>query len=152
MMHHRCVFAEAAAHRLALGHVLGICVLLAAVAGCGSGGQPSGRPDIDAIPEIELRGSATKASIYEFRAKVKRRGVNAAKAEVPLLLESLEGYEKLKLGEHTATYQQIVEKLKALQGTLASSPSKDAVTKAADEIAALADKLPGKADPNPQVE
>jgi len=152
MMHHRCDLPEAAARSLALVRLLGICVFLAAIEGCGPGRQPSGRPDIDAIPEIELRGSATKASIYEFRAKVKRRGLGAAKAELPTLIESLEGYEKLKLGEHTATYQQIFEKLKALQGTLAGSPSKDAVTKAADEIAALADKLPGKADPNPQVE
>src|SRR3954465_4678849 len=68
--------------------------------GCGSRGQPSGRPDIDAVPEIERRGAATKADIYEFRAKVRKRGVAAAKQELPDLLASLEGYERLKLGEH----------------------------------------------------
>ena len=125
-----------------------LCALVAP--GCSSG-QPSGRPDIDAIPEVELRGSSTKASIYEFRAKVKKRGVNAAKQDLPDLIESLEGYEKLKLGEHKETYKQIVEKLKAFQGTLATA-TKDGAIKAVDEIGALADKLPGKADPNPQVE
>ena len=34
--------------------------------GCGSRGQKSGRPDIDAIPEIELRGAATKAALYLY--------------------------------------------------------------------------------------
>ena len=120
--------------------------------GCGSRGQPSGRPDIDAIPEIERRGAATKADIYEFRAKVRKRGVAAAKQDLPDLLASLEGYERLKLGEHKETYKQIVEKLKALQGQLAGSPSKEAVVKAVDEIGALADKLPGKANENPTVE
>jgi hypothetical protein len=124
------------------------CALVAL--GCSSG-QTSGRPDIDAIPEVELRGAATKASLYEFRAKVRKRGVSAAKQDLPDLIESLEGYEKLKLGEHQETYKQIVEKLKAFQGTLGAA-TKDSAVKTADEIGALADKLPGKADPNPQVE
>jgi len=120
--------------------------------GCGSRGQTSGRPDIDAIPELERRGAATKADIYHFRAVVRKRGVAGAKQELPDLLSSLEGYERLKLGEHKETYKQIVEKLKALQGELAGSPSKEAVVKSADEIGTLADKLPGQANPNPTVE
>jgi hypothetical protein len=120
--------------------------------GCGSRRQASGRPDIDAIPEIELRGSADKAMLYEFRAKVRKRGVAAAKADLPDLLSSFENYEKLKLGEHKETYKQIHEKLKALEGLLAGSPTKEAVTKAVDEIGTLADKLPGKANESPSVE
>ena len=119
--------------------------------GCGSG-QRSGRPDLDAIPEVELRGAATKASLYEFRAKVKKRGVAAAKQDLPDLLSTLEGYERLKLGEHKETYKQIVEKLKALESDLAGSPTKESVTKAVDEIGTLADKLPGTANANPTVE
>jgi hypothetical protein len=124
----------------------------ALLTGCGGGGQKSGRPDIDATPEIELRGSADKAQIYEFRAKVKKRGVAAAKQDLPDLLASLENYEKLKLGQHKETYKQIVEKLKAMQADLAGSPTKESVTKLADEIGALADKLPGTANANPTVE
>jgi len=121
--------------------------------GCGGSGQTSGRPDIDAIPEAELRGAATKATLYEFRAKVKKRGVAVAKQEVPELLEQYSSYDKLKVGQdYKDTMKQIVEKLTALQGTLSSSPTKDAVVKAADEIGTLADKLPGKANPNPVVE
>ena len=120
------------------------------VLGC-SKGQSSGRPDIDAMPEVELRGAATKASLYEFQAKVRKRGVSAAKQDLPELIEGLEGYETLKLGEHNATYKQIVEKLKAMQSSLGSA-TKDSAVKAADEVVALADKLPGKATKNPQVE
>ena len=117
-----------------------------------SSGQKSGRPDIDAIPEVELRGAADKKDLYEFRAKVKKRGVAAAKQDLPDLLAGLEHYEKFKLGAHKETYKQIVEKLKALQSDLAGSPTKESVGKAADEIGALADKLPGKANSNPTVE
>jgi hypothetical protein len=120
------------------------------VLGC-SKGQPSGRPDIDAIPEAELRGAAIKASVYEFQAKVRKRGVAAVKQELPEMIEVLTAYERLKLGEHQETYKQINEKLKALQASAASA-TKDAAVKAADEIGALADKLPGKAEKNPQVE
>jgi len=119
--------------------------------GCSSG-QKSGRPDIDAIPEVELRGASDKKELYEFRAKVKKRGVAAAKQDLPDLLASLENYEKFKLGEHKETYKQIVEKLKAMQADLAGSPSKESVTKYVDEIGALADKLPGTAPANPTVE
>jgi hypothetical protein len=129
-----------------------VIVLAAMALGCGGSGQSSGRPDLDAIPEIERRGEAVKADLYQFRAKVRKRGVNAVKQDLPDLLPTFENYEKLKLGEHAETYKQIFEKLKALEGSLASSPSKDAVVKAVDEIVAIAEKLPGKADPNPIVE
>src|SRR5262245_28630577 len=130
------------------------CLIIAlAASGCGSGRQPSGRPDIDAIPEEELRGAATKAEIYVFRAKVRKRGVAAAKSDLPDLLESLSAYERLKVGkDYKDTMKQIVEKMTALQGQLGSSPAKEAVVKAVDEIGTLAAKLPGKADENPQVE
>ena len=131
---------------------LAISLFLALLAsGCGSG-QKSGRPDIDAIPEIELRGQATKADLYEFRAKVRKRGVAAAKEDLPDLVATLEAYEKLPLGEHKETYKQIVEKMKALESTLGGSPTKEAVLKAVDEIVTIAEKLPGEADKNPVVE
>lgn len=128
-----------------------ISIITICITGCSSR-QPSGRPDLDAIPEVELRGAATKASIYEFCAKVKKRGVSAAKAELPDLLSSLEGYEKLKLGEHQETYKQIYERLKALQTTVAGSATKEAAITAADDLISLAHKLPGKANATPQVE
>lgn len=120
------------------------------VVGCGSG-QAGARPDVDAIPDDVHFGTASKALLYEFRAKVRKRGVEGAKRELPQVLEGFEGYEKRSLGEHTATYKEIVEKLKALEGSLGSA-NRDAVIKAADEIGTLADKLPGTANPNPEVE
>ena len=138
--------------RFAVWFVAFSLFLAALSSGCGGSGRNSGRPDLDAIPEIERRGEATKADLYVFRAKVKKRGINAVKQELPDMIATFEAYQKLKLGEHNETYKQILEKLQALEGTLAGSPSKDAVVKAVDEIVTIAEKLPGKADPNPVVE
>jgi len=118
--------------------------------GCGSG-QTSGRPDIDAIPDEDHFAKDVKGQLYEFRAKVRKRGVNGAKQELPQLLEGFEGYEKRRLGAHAATCKEIVDKLKALEGAVASA-NRDAVVKAVEEIGTLADKLPGTANPNPEVE
>ena len=135
---------------------LGACCLLSAAmviggGGCGGSQPSSGRPEVESVSDEEHFGSASKALLYEFRAKARKRGVDAAKQDLPQVLESFDGYEQRKLGEHAATYKEIVEKLKALQGTLGSA-NRDAVIKAADEIGVLADKLPGKANPNPEVE
>jgi hypothetical protein len=120
--------------------------------GCGGGVQKSGRPDVDAIPEIEHRGRAAKDSIYEFRAKVKKRGVPAAKQELPELISVIEAYSNLKLGEHTQTFKDLLAKLKELETLLAGTPSKDAVVKVVEEAAAIVGKLPGTANENPVVE
>jgi hypothetical protein len=122
-----------------------------AVVGCSSR-QKSGRPDIDEIPEIEHRGKATKNALYEFRAKVKKRGVAAAKQDLPDLLENIQAHEKLKLGAHNATYKELAEKLQALQSQLGGSPTKDAVLKSIDEICTVGEKLPGEANKEPVVE
>jgi len=134
-----------------LSYIVASLLLGMALVGCGSG-RRSGRPDIDAIPEIELRGAATKNALYEFKAKVQKRGLNAAKQDLPDLLENIQAHEKLKLGAHNATYKELAEKLAALQGELGSSPSKDALLKKIDEICAVAEKLPGTANKEPTVE
>jgi hypothetical protein len=131
--------------------LVAMTIFIAALAvGCG-GGQKSGRPDIDEMSKDEIQGSADKARIYELRAKIKKRGGNAVKDELPDVIENLAGYVRRPVSaQYKETMKQIVEKLQALQGELGGS--KDAVLKSADEIAALADKLPGKADTNPTVE
>jgi hypothetical protein len=126
-------------------------LLLALGTGCGGGGPPT-REDILKIPKEEHYGMAVKAQLFEFRAKVKKRGVKAAQQELPTLLENFDGYEKQALGQHLETYKQIVEKLNALKTTLAGSPNPAEVTQVANEIGELATKLPGKADENPEVE
>lgn len=110
------------------------------------------RPDIAAQPKEDLFGAAIKSQLYEFRAKVRKRGAAAAKQELPGLLENLQGFEKQPLGTHKETYQQIMDKLKSLQTTVAGAAKNDAVIAAANEIGTLADKLPGKANDNPVVE
>jgi hypothetical protein len=136
---------------------LSACGLLVAAivtvnfSGCGGDDPDAARPDIAAIPAEEHFGGAIKSVIYEFRAKVRKRGVPAAKAELPLLLENFDGYEQQALGEHEAIYKEIVDKLKALESSLGSA-SRDSVVKAVNEIGTLADKLPGKANENPVVD
>jgi hypothetical protein len=137
--------------RHAVACLFGSLLIAALLAGC-STRQKSGRPDIDEIPEINLRGAATKNAVYEFRAKVKKRGVAAAKQDLPDLLENIQAHEKLKLGAHNATYKELADKLKALQSDLGGSPTKESVTKAVDEICTIAEKLPGEANANPNVE
>ena len=125
-------------------------LLLATCIGCG-GGQKSGRPDIDAMSKDDIQGSADKAQIYELRAKIKKRGPAAVKQDLPDLIETLSAYEKRPVSaQYKETMKQIVEKLKGLESQLGGS--KDTALKSVDEIAALADKLPGKAEQNPTVE
>lgn len=121
------------------------------MAGCSGTQQSSGRPEVEDVSAAEHFGASSKALLYEFRAKVRRHGAVAAKQELPQLLESFDGYEQRDLGSDAATYKEIVDKLKALEGSVGSA-SRDAAIKAVDEIGALADKLPGKANPNPEVE
>src|SRR5262245_20353196 len=118
-------------------------------AGCNSTVNTS-RPDVDAVSNEEHFGISSKRLLYEFRAKVRKNGVNAAKQDLPGVLEELSTYDQRRLSNKD-DYKEIVEKLKALEGKLGTS-SKEDVVKAADEIGALADKLPGKAEPNPVVE
>ena len=133
------------------------CLLMAALVlplgagGCG-GADTSARPDIAAIPDEEHFANDTMGQLYVFRAKVRKRGVEAAKQDLPDLLEGVATYEQRRITKGKETYKEIVEKLKALQAKLGSSPSKDEVVKAAEEIGTLAGKLPGKAEANPSVE
>jgi hypothetical protein len=134
-----------------IASLLLLAILLSTLpAGCGSGGQKSGRPDIDAMPKEDLIGAGIKAPLYEVRARAKKRGPAAVKQELTDLIEILEATEKRKdVGQpFKDTCKQIVEKLKSLQG----AANKEAGNKTADEIGALADKLPGKADQNPTVD
>jgi len=71
---------------------------------------------------------------------------------LPEILETIEAHDKLKLGPHNATYKEIASKLKALQGELSGSATKESVAKSLDDICAVAAKLPGTANENPTVE
>jgi hypothetical protein len=120
-----------------------------AASGCGSA-ENSARPDIAAVSDEEHFGRDVKEQLYVFRAKVRKRGASAAKQDLPDLLEGIATYDQRRIA-NKEVYKEIVEKLKALEGKL-SAASKEELVKAADEIGALADKLPGKAEPNPMVE
>ena len=73
----------------------------------------------------------------------RKEGAKSAKSELSAALERIDGYEEKHLGEHFATYQQLVEKMTALKGRMAKSIPPAELKAAVDEIAALAEKLPG---------
>jgi hypothetical protein len=126
-------------------------LLLLALSGCGSGSPPV-REDIAKIPPEEHYGGSVKSLLYEFRAKVRKRGVAAAKKEIPLVLENLQGYEQQPLGEHLETMKKIEQMLKDTEKKLAGSMTKEEAVDAANTVAELGSKLPGKANENPRVE
>jgi hypothetical protein len=135
--------------RIGISFVLGSALLVAlGICGCGGGGPAADREDIAKTSDVEHYGKMIKAQIYEFRAKVRKRGPAVIKSELPLLLETFQGNESQPLGEHAPTYKEIADKLKAME----SITSKDAAIKAVDQIGALADKLPGTANQNPVVD
>ena len=133
------------------GKCLSFLLLVLLGVGCGSEGPPA-RPDIEETPEADLRGASAKALLYEFRAKVRKHGAKGVQQELPVLLENFEGYPQIAGEEQKATYQEIWDKLKAMEASVGGSPGKDELVRQVDEIGTLADKLPGKADPNPIVE
>lgn len=138
--------------RLRIRMAAAATLLVAALLGCSGGSAPSGRPEIDAVPDAALYGASAKAVLYEFRAKVRKHGVAGAKQSLPELLENFEGFTALPADEYSATYKQIMEKLRELENSLAGSPNREAVVQAAEDIGKLADSLPGQASENPVVE
>jgi hypothetical protein len=131
---------------------LGIAAVLACGSiGCGSGGPPA-REDVLAIPAEEHYGGGVKSTLYELCAKMEKRGVKGAQDALPQVLENMQGYENQALGDHAETYRQIDNKLAELDNSLKSSPSVATIKQAVEELRALADKLPGKAEPHPVVE
>ena len=119
--------------------------------GCGSG-TPAVREDIAKLSPEELYGASVKSLLFEFRAKVRKRGVAAAKKEVPLVLENLQGYEQQPLGEHLETLKKIESTLKDLEQRAGGKMTKEEAVSSADMVGELAAKLPGKANENPRVE
>jgi hypothetical protein len=132
--------------------ILGLMILLTLGGwGCGSGGPPA-REDVLAIPDEEHYGGVVKGRLYELSAKIEKRGVKGAQEALPEMLENMQGYEKQALGDHGDTYRQIDTKLKELDTSLKGSPTPEAMKQAVEELRALANKLPGKADEKPKVE
>ncbi len=82
-----------------------------------------------------------KGRVYELVQAV-RANPKAAGPQGSLLLEELEGYQTQPVGDHEATYAQLLEKCRELVEAAKRNAS---VTQQLNEIKALADKLPGTA-------
>lgn len=132
-------------------HLLAVVLTSLCAWGCGSGAPPA-REDILAIPAEDHFGGSTKGMLYELCAKIEKHGVKGAQQALPEMIENMQGYEKQAIGTHGETYQQIDNKLAELDNLVKGSPSNAALKQEVEELRALANKLPGKADEHPKVE
>jgi hypothetical protein len=101
--------------------------------GCGGSGPPP--PETQDSSAYALR---IKRTIVEFVAEGKQNPTAAPK-EAAVLVETLEVYKSQPVGEHEAVYAELLERCRQL-----SSASGADVRKKLDELAALANKLPGQ--------
>ena len=108
-------------------------VLAACVAGCG----PSRPAPIVMKPDAYAKSMKENVLIFVQQSKESPRSV-AQRGEV--LLETLQDYKKRPQDENQAVYAELVEKGKDVVQTAQKSGD---VKKKLDELAAIANKLPG---------
>jgi hypothetical protein len=115
-----------------------ILVMAAFVAGCA---KPA--PTADQVPPSDYAKS-TKASVLSFVKSAKedtRKNPKAAGTRAETYLESLQGAATYQTGEAKQICEDLVKKCKEVVESAKRSPGE--VGKKLDEMAALANKLPG---------
>lgn len=123
-----------------------ICVALClGMCGCGSDDTTSS----SASSDDELQVLFAKETLYEFRAVVRAEGVAGARDFFPVMRQD---FSQEPPAAYQETFQQVTTKLDELETALAGSPTVAELTAVADELATLADSLPGEADPNPDLD
>src|SRR5262249_31175478 len=108
--------------------------------GCGSAG-----PKSTAKAEGEdatAYAKATKESVQQF-AKAVKENPKQAGGLAEALLERLQVYTSRPVGENKAIYEELTQKCKSLLEAAKKSPGSAEVQKIANDMAALANKLPG---------
>jgi hypothetical protein len=85
---------------------------------------------------------ATKQQVLQF-VKSAKENPKSAGGDAEALLERLQVYTSRPVGDNQAVYEQLVKKCQELVNTAKRSPGSGDVTKKLDELAALANKLPG---------
>jgi hypothetical protein len=116
-------------------------LLLMAVVLPGGSGCSGSAADRDAKdPAVYAR--AIKKDVADFVQAAKKRP-KTVKEQAAIFLEKLEAHASHPVGDHKAIYEQLTQKCKELVAAAKSSPGSAEVTKKLNEMAALADKLPG---------
>jgi Txe/YoeB family toxin of Txe-Axe toxin-antitoxin module len=85
---------------------------------------------------------ATKQQVLQF-VKSAKENPKSARGDAEALLERLQVYTSRPVGDNQAIYEQLVKKCQDLISTAKRSPGSGDVSKKLDELAALANKLPG---------
>ena len=116
-----------------------LALALLVLAGCGGSSKQR-----TVSPEVEY-AEDTKAAVLELQSMAKRN-MRDAKEEIAVLAENFESYEQEPLGENKATYDAIVTGIGELKDMMSGSASKQQILEKVDELAVLANELPGGAD------
>jgi hypothetical protein len=107
------------------------------LAACGCSGPPVKAEGEDAAEYAR----ATRQQVLQF-VKAAKESPRSAGGQAVGLLERLEVYPSRPVGENKAVYEQLTQKCKELIDAARRSPGSAEVVKMADEMAALAKKLP----------
>jgi hypothetical protein len=83
-----------------------------------------------------------KRQVYEL-VQAAWQDPKAAGPQGSVLLEELEGYKTQPVGDHEATYEQLLQKCRELVEAANRRASQAQIRKTLGEMKALADKLPG---------
>jgi hypothetical protein len=102
-------------------------------------GCSKSKPSPTAMPAADY-AKDTKNSVLSFVNSAKE-SPKAAGAQAEMFLEQLQGYAKRQVGDNKDIYEQLVQKCKEVSESAKRSPGD--VRKKLDEMAALANKLPG---------
>src|SRR5262245_60591632 len=116
--------------------LLQAAVLVAVAFGCARPAKPTDK--LDAAGYAHL----IKRMVLEFVQEAKKNPESAGQRASDLL-ETLKRYPNQPFGEYKEIYGQLTKKCGALLEEAQRSPGSTAVTKQLDEMAALANKLPG---------
>src|SRR5262245_40821156 len=116
--------------------LLQAAVLVAVAFGCARPAKPTDK--LDAAGYARL----IKRLVLEFVQEAKKNP-EAAGQKASDLLETLKSHPKQPVGEHKEIYAELTTKCGALLEAAKRSPGSAATHKHLDEMAALANKLPG---------
>jgi len=114
-------------------------VLIATACGC-SGRGPAAKKAEGEDPAEYAR--ATKQQVLQF-VQMANENMKSAGGQAEALLERLQVHTTRPVGENKTIYEQLTQTCKELVDAAKRSPGSADVKKKVDELAALANKLPG---------
>lgn len=107
--------------------------------GTGSGGSPGAQV---ADPATDLAQSV-KSMVHELQRGFTDEGVASVEGNLDSFLESMESLDSTSIGEHKATYDQLLSLAKELKPMLSANPNPANIQAKIQAMTDAAGKLPG---------